>query len=83
MATVEKVKRTRKPKAEKVAKEEHLNIDCITLQNTELELELELEKERENDKQKEPLTSTLETPATKPKKTTAPRKKKEPKYEPE
>ena len=49
MATVEKVKRTRKPKVEKVAKEEHSNIDCITLQNTELELELE--KERENDKQ--------------------------------
>ena len=79
MATVEKVKRTRKPKVEKVAKEEHSNIDCITLQNTELELELE--KERENDKQKDTSTSTLETPATKPKKTPVPRKKKEPKPE--
>ena len=81
MATVEKVKRPRKPKAEKVTKEEHSNIDCITLQNTELELELE--KERENDKQKDPSTSTLETPITKPKKTPVPRKKKEPKIEPE
>ena len=80
MATVEKVKRTRKPKVEKVAKEEHSNIDCITLQNTELELELE--KERENDKQKDTSTSTLETPPTKPKKTPVPRKKKEPKPEP-
>ena len=84
MTTVEKVKRTRKPKVEKIAKEEHSNIDCITLQNTELELELELE--RENDRKKttlNPPTSTLETPTTKPKKTPIPRKKKEPKIEPE
>ena len=83
MATVEKVKRTRKPKVEKVAKEEHSNIDCITLQNTELELELELE--RENDRKKAILdkpTSTPQEPITKPKKTPIPRKKKEPKPEP-
>ena len=83
MATVEKVKRTKKPKVEKVAKEEHSNIDCITLQNTELELELELE--RENDRQNTTLktpTPTPQEPTTKLKKTPVPRKKKEPKPEP-